>query len=57
MLIATGLHFNPAAYQILYEEMMKVIEKTWPDQMPEKLPMVLPAWSDAAAWEAFDASH
>lgn len=35
---------------------MKVIAEKWPDQTPDKLPMVLPAWNDPAAWKAFEAS-
>ncbi|KAK2593957.1 isoamyl acetate-hydrolyzing esterase [Conoideocrella luteorostrata] len=49
-LIHDGLHFTPEAYKIFYEEVMKVIASTWPDQMPEQLPHVIPAWDDGAAW-------
>ncbi|EFY88381.1 GDSL Lipase/Acylhydrolase family protein [Metarhizium acridum CQMa 102] len=45
-----GLHFTPEAYKIFFEEVMKVIASTWPDQMPEQLPYVIPAWDDGAAW-------
>ncbi|KAF1995477.1 SGNH hydrolase, partial [Amniculicola lignicola CBS 123094] len=55
-LMYDGLHFNPKAYDIMFQETMKVISETWPDQQPEKLQMVLPAWSDKAAWEAFATS-
>lgn len=30
---------------------MALIANTWPDQLPEQLPMVLPAWSDLEAWK------
>ncbi|KAF2277910.1 SGNH hydrolase [Westerdykella ornata] len=50
-LLYDGLHFNPAGYQILYKETMKVIAEHWPDQLPENLPMVLPAWNDGDAWK------
>jgi hypothetical protein len=30
---------------------MNVVAEQWPDQMPEKLPMVLPAWNDEEAWD------
>jgi hypothetical protein len=33
---------------------MRVIAAKWPEQMPERLPMVLPGWSDTAAWGAFE---
>ena len=45
-----GLHFNPSAYRVLYEELMCLIGKTWPDQMPDNLPFVLPRWDDDKAW-------
>jgi hypothetical protein len=43
----TGLHLTPAGNRIVYDEIMKVIQANWPDQMPEILPMVFPAWGDA----------
>ncbi|ATY64775.1 GDSL Lipase Acylhydrolase family [Cordyceps militaris] len=51
-LIHDGLHFTPEAYEIFYEEVIKVISTTWPDEMPEKLPYIIPAWDDGAAWAA-----
>jgi hypothetical protein len=45
-----GLHFTPEAYMVFYEEIMKVIANTWPDQIPEQLPYVCPAWDDKTAW-------
>ncbi|KAJ3499116.1 hypothetical protein NLG97_g594 [Lecanicillium saksenae] len=51
-LIHDGLHFTPQAYEIFYEELMKVISTTWPDEMPEHLPYAIPAWDDGAAWAA-----
>lgn len=41
-----GLHFLPAAYRMMYESMMELIRKEWPDQDPETEPFVLPAWTD-----------
>jgi lysophospholipase L1-like esterase len=52
----TGLHLNPAGYDILFQELMKVIAETWPAQSPDKLPMVLPAWNDAEAWKAWEST-
>ncbi|KAK4983844.1 hypothetical protein LTR50_006971 [Elasticomyces elasticus] len=49
-LMHDGLHFNPAGYRVLFDELMKLIERTWPDQMPDKLPFLLPPWDDADAW-------
>lgn len=56
-LMYDGLHFNPEGYKILFREVMEVIEREWPAQKPERLPMVLPAWSDGKAWEEFDKAH
>ncbi|KAH7115068.1 SGNH hydrolase-type esterase domain-containing protein [Dendryphion nanum] len=56
-LMYDGLHFNPAAYDVFFQEVIKLISEKWPDQLPEQVPMVLPAWNDLAAWEAFDASN
>ncbi|KAI9726396.1 MAG: hypothetical protein M1834_009024 [Cirrosporium novae-zelandiae] len=46
-LLLDGLHFDGPGYKILYEELMKSIEKEWPDQMPDKLEMPLPEWRTA----------
>jgi hypothetical protein len=50
MFNVVGLHFTPKAYGIFYEEIMKTIAGKWPDQIPEKLPYVIPAWDDTEAW-------
>ncbi|KAF2465811.1 SGNH hydrolase [Lindgomyces ingoldianus] len=55
-LMYDGLHFSAAGYDVLFEETMKVIAAEWPDQLPEKLPTVLPGWNDVAAWSAFETS-
>lgn len=52
--LSAGLHFNPAGYDVLFQELMGVIAREWPDQTPDKLPMVLPAWNDPAAWKAWE---
>ena len=46
----SGLHFTPKAYRIFYDELMKLIAKTFPDQMPSELPYAIPAWDDTEAW-------
>ncbi|PSN74005.1 SGNH hydrolase [Corynespora cassiicola Philippines] len=56
-LMYDGLHFNPAGYDILFQELIKVISEQWPDQLPENLPMILPPWNNAAAWEEFEAGR
>jgi hypothetical protein len=46
-----GLHLTPDGYRVLYHQLMALISDTWPDQLPEKLPMVLPAWNELEAWK------
>lgn len=29
---------------------MKAIADNWPDELPERLPYVIPAWDDKASW-------
>jgi hypothetical protein len=43
---------TPAAYDIFCNEILNVIRETWPDEVPEKLPYVIPAWDDVEAWWA-----
>ena len=46
-MLADGLHFLPPAYKLLFEELMKLILKEWPDQDPAAMPFVFPSWQDA----------
>ncbi|OJJ50564.1 hypothetical protein ASPZODRAFT_126449 [Penicilliopsis zonata CBS 506.65] len=46
-LLTDGLHFTPAGYQIVYDEVMKTIRAHWPEQTPESLPMIYPGWTEA----------
>lgn len=48
--LSDGLHFTGAAYELLYGELMGLIAREWPEQMPDRLPMRLPAWDAQAAW-------
>ena len=45
--VFTGLHLAPAGYRIVYDEVLEVIRTNWPEQDPEKLPMVFPGWVEA----------
>lgn len=53
MIPRTGLHLTPRAYKIMVGELMSLIASAYPDQIPEKLPFVLPSWNDWEAWEKF----
>jgi len=50
-LLADGLHFSGDGYRLLFFELMTLIERTWPDQMPSRLPGRLPAWDYQPAWK------
>ncbi len=45
--LTEGLHFLPAAYRLMYEFMMELIRNQWPDQDPENMSHVFPAWNEA----------
>jgi hypothetical protein len=49
--LLVGLHLTPDGYRVLFHEVMATVAKTWPDQLPENLPMVLPAWDNLEAWK------
>ncbi|KXT07060.1 hypothetical protein AC579_5872 [Pseudocercospora musae] len=46
-----GLHLSPAGYKVLYDELLQLINRTWPEQSPDKLASVLPRWDDSNAWQ------
>jgi lysophospholipase L1-like esterase len=46
-----GLHLSPSGYRIVYDELMALIARTWPDQIPDALPFVLPRWDDMGVWQ------
>jgi len=50
-----GLHFTGVAYSIFFQEFMRLIQRTWPDQMPARLPFVFPAWNEEEAWREWEA--
>ncbi|KAF1808246.1 isoamyl acetate-hydrolyzing esterase [Eremomyces bilateralis CBS 781.70] len=54
-LLHDGLHLSPSGYRILYDEVLQVIRKNWPDQLPEHLTNVLPNW-DNPDWHHGDGS-
>ncbi|EGP89416.1 unnamed protein product [Zymoseptoria tritici ST99CH_3D1] len=47
-----GLHLSPAGYRVLFDELMSLIGQEYPEEMPDKLPFVLPRWDDEKAWRA-----
>lgn len=42
-----GLHFTGEGYKIMYNEVMKTLRATWPEEAPENLPEVFPGWEVA----------
>lgn len=45
--INTGLHFRPDAYRLLYDSMMDLIRKEWPDQAPDSQRFIFQSWPEA----------
>lgn len=45
-LLSDGLHFTNKGYEIWFHELVKLIEKSLPEEAPENLPWVYPSWSD-----------
>ncbi|KIX96475.1 uncharacterized protein Z520_07741 [Fonsecaea multimorphosa CBS 102226] len=45
-LLNDGLHFTPQGYELMYQELVQLIQHQLPDQLPEKLPMIFPDWKD-----------
>ncbi|KAL2400949.1 hypothetical protein ABEF95_009874 [Exophiala dermatitidis] len=43
-LLSDGLHFTPTAYQLVFDELVKLIHEKLPDQLPENLPSIFPDW-------------
>lgn len=42
-----GLHFRPDAYGLLYDSVMDLIQKEWPDQAPDSLNFIFKPWPEA----------
>lgn len=47
-----GLHFSGKGYRVLFDELMSLIQREFPNEMPDKLPMFISAWDDAQAWRS-----
>ncbi|EXJ90764.1 hypothetical protein A1O1_03868 [Capronia coronata CBS 617.96] len=43
-LLSDGLHFTAAAYQLVFDELVKLIREKLPDHVPERLPSIFPDW-------------
>ena len=43
-LLSDGLHFTPAAYRIVFDELVKLIHEKMPELTPDKLSFVFPDW-------------
>ncbi|KAK5690157.1 hypothetical protein LTR17_026014 [Elasticomyces elasticus] len=49
--LSDGLHFTGEGYRLLFTKLMLLIEREWPELMPGKLPLRLPAWDFQPAWK------
>lgn len=45
-----GLHFSRKGYDLFYDELMTLIATQWPDDTPDRLPMIAPAWDAPGKW-------
>lgn len=45
--MSLGLHFTGNGYKLMYDEVMKTIRATWPEEAPENLREVFPPWDIA----------
>ncbi|KUL89950.1 hypothetical protein ZTR_02897 [Talaromyces verruculosus] len=46
-MLTDGLHFTGNGYKLMYDEVMKTIRATWPEEAPENLREVFPPWDIA----------
>ncbi|KLJ13112.1 hypothetical protein EMPG_11931 [Blastomyces silverae] len=46
-LLSDGLHFNPAGYKVMYDEVTRAIRTHYPHLAPENVPMHFPPWQSA----------
>lgn len=44
-LLSDGIHFTPEAYQVLYEELISIIDHEYPELAPGNLKMKLAIWN------------
>lgn len=47
LLMVSGLHLSPEGYRVVFAEVLKAVKENWPEQDPERLPMVYPWWMKA----------
>lgn len=51
--VRDGLHLSPEGYKVFFDELMALIERVWPEQLPKNLSFVLPGWDNQKAWESY----
>ncbi|KAK0258352.1 hypothetical protein LTR91_024500 [Friedmanniomyces endolithicus] len=49
--LTDGLHLSGEGYRLMYGELMTLIEQNWPGGMPDRLPLMLPAWNFQPTWK------
>jgi isoamyl acetate esterase len=45
-LLSDGLHLTNEGYNVWFEELVKLIKRNLPDDVPEKIPWVFPSWNE-----------
>lgn len=41
-----GLHLTAKGYEVIFNEIVKIVDEHWPELKPENLPMRLPQYVD-----------
>ncbi|KAF1981164.1 GDSL Lipase/Acylhydrolase family protein [Aulographum hederae CBS 113979] len=49
-LLRDGLHLTPDGNRIVFEGLLRLIQRTWPDQSPDSLDFTVPKWDDPRSW-------
>jgi len=52
--LVDGLHLSSTGYKLLYDALKELIEREWPDQVPEALDPVFAPWNEAEGWVDLD---
>jgi hypothetical protein len=51
ILTSSGLHLSAEGYKLLYREVTDAIRQHFPDQTPEKSPIIFSEWNDAPRYD------
>lgn len=56
--MASGLHFSPKGYKVVFDALMKVIKNKWPEYPPYKMPFAVKVgWEKELRGELWDVKN